>query len=71
MAKILPTDTPTFEQLIRKTGNDIPAALLPPNVTEEIDPYWQEAAEDLLSPAPEAVARLFENITTLYMDEAV
>ena len=71
MAKTLPEDTPTFEQLIRKTGNTIPAALLPPDVVEEIAPYWQEAAEDLLSPAPEALARLFDNITTLYLDEAV
>ncbi len=71
MAKTLPADTPTFEQLIRKTGNDIPATLLPPDLAGEIEPYWQEAAGDLLSPSPEAVTRLFDNITTLHMDEAV
>ncbi len=71
MAKTLHADKPTFEQLIRKPGSDIPATLLPPDLAEEIDPYWQEAAGDLLSPAPEAVARLFENISSLYMDEAV
>lgn len=71
MAKTLHADKPTFEQLIRKTGNDIPATLLPPALAEEIDPHWQEAAGDLLSPSPETVNRLFGHISSLYMDEAV
>lgn len=71
MSKTLHADKPSFQQLIRKFGNDIPAVLLPPELSEETARYWQEAANDTLSPAPETVARLFENISSLHMDEAV
>jgi hypothetical protein len=70
MAKPLPTST-TFEQLIDQAGDDLPAELLPAELTEEMYTFWQEAQNELLSPSPEAINRLFENISALYMDEAL
>ncbi len=71
MAKTLPPATLTFEQIIRKTGRDIPAKLLPADLIREIEPYWHEAAEDLLSPSPEVLSHLLKNLKTEHMDEAV
>ncbi len=71
MAKILPKDSIQFEQLIRRQGNEIPLVLIAPNLIEDLAPYWAEATQDLISPAPEAVNRLLDEISTLHLDEAI
>jgi len=63
MCKTLHVDVPS------PTISEAPAPIdaenhgLPAGLVKEIQPYWREAARDLLRPRPEVIAQLLEKVS--------